>query len=420
MSKVGLCKVGLLSASRLVLTIGIPSNDETAAQLKKHKIFSEFNMIYRFSDHDVIIYNSGKCPHQLLGRQGEILKQAPSYAVEYENGLRSALENGKIVCIVGFDANDYVVSGILESYGMEFDEIEGDKIFSGIKIIRSEFKPFLDDIRATTVAFDKDDTTDAICILEDYASMVGFSKRADRGLLLFIPCSLNSVNPDSVAYYLKKLIDGIIAYSSKRLTEPPSWLKEFQFTDEKNIRQELDHVNKDIVTPLIDKLKFHEMMKNILWLGDNKLRDAVSQFLKNIGFITEIDDIGEEDFWIILRKERKVMVEAKGKNKNLTREDISLLDTHREAREVPSVTALLVANTFMTANSIKEKDQPFPPNVIEKAVNTKVVVTRTLDLCQIYDYLGRSETNIADKLLRIIDGQKGWLTFRDNKIQIVP
>ena len=83
----------------------------------------------------------------------------------------------------------------------------------------------------------------------------------------------------------------------------------------------------------------------------------------------------------------------------------------REAREVPNLTGLLVANTFMTADSLEAKDQPFLPNVIEKAVSTNLLITRTIDLGRIFDHLElaglvkRVQSFIANpmKLLRARD-----------------
>lgn len=109
-----------------------------------------------------------------------------------------------------------------------------------------------------------------------------------------------------------------------------------------------------------------------------------------------------------------VIVEAKGLNKNLTREDIAKADLHREARKVPEMTGLLIANTFMTAQSMDRKNEAFPPNVIEKAVISNMIITRTLDLCLLYDYLEQNDPSV--NLLDVILGKRGWLTIQNNHI----
>ena len=166
-------------------------------------------------------------------------------------------------------------------------------------------------------------------------------------------------------------------------------------------------------------MNFFKNMKSILWLGNNNLVIAIDKFLKELGFQTLIDEIYEEDVWILDAEEKKIIIEVKSKNKNLTRQDISKLDEHREARQVPNMTGLLIANTFMIANSLENKSQPFSQNVIEKAVNTNVIITRTIDLCRIYDVLERKKAIDSKSLLKTIIGQKGWLTVKNNEIKII-
>ncbi|MFA5365010.1 MAG: hypothetical protein WC325_07530 [Candidatus Bathyarchaeia archaeon] len=116
--------------------------------------------------------------------------------------------------------------------------------------------------------------------------------------------------------------------------------------------------------------------------------------------------------------EKKIIIEIKGLNKNLTRQDISKLDEHKEARKVPYMTGFLIANTFMTADSLERKDQAFPSNVIEKAINTNVVITRTIDLCRIFNHLELNESP-SKIILEKIQGKKGWLTFKNGKIEVI-
>jgi len=212
---------------------------------------------------------------------------------------------------------------------------------------------------------------------------------------------------------------GLISYSTRIIQEPPSYLASFQFMGERAAKDEIDKIEKEEIAPLQKKVRYYEEMKSILWLGNNILVNAINEFLKNFGFQTYIDEISEEDLWIVDKEKKLIIIEVKSMNKNLTREDISKLDQHREAREVPNLTGLLIANTFMAANSIETKDRPLPPNVIEKAVTTNVLITRTLDLCRIYEHLEKQQAERSNILLKAMIRQKGWLTFRDGKIEIV-
>ncbi|MCW4015608.1 MAG: hypothetical protein NWF06_04490, partial [Candidatus Bathyarchaeota archaeon] len=246
----------------------------------------------------------------------------------------------------------------------------------------------------------------------------GFSKRIGNGLLLFLPCIWGSKEISYLIEHFEKLISGLISYSAKLVEEPPDYIQQIQFDKEKGAREEIDRITEKQIVPLERRLESYKELKSVLWLGNNSLVKATDNLLKKMGFQTDIDEIGEEDLWIINNQDKLIIVEIKGLNKNLTRQHISQLDEHREARQVPNLTGLLIANTFMTADSLERKDQAFPPNVIEKAVKTNVVITRTIDLCRIFDYLEAKEQP-SQLLLEKIQGNTGWLTIKDGKIEII-
>lgn len=309
-------------------------------------------------------------------------------------------------------------SRILSTYNIHFDDIYGNTVYSNFKIRRSEFKSFLDNVGATTIQFNGNVIDDVICTTtQDH--IVSFSKQVGKGLLLFIPCIWGSTKADYLVKLLEDLIKGIVSYSSRIILEPPHWLDNLQFLNEINIRNTIEEIKNEKILPLNKKLEYYNKIKSILWLGNNQLANAINEFLIELGFQTLIDEIFEEDLWILDNEEKKIIVEIKSKNKNLSRQDISELDEHREARLVPNMTGLLIANTFLIANSLETKSQPFPSNVIKKAVNTNVVITRTIDLYRIFDAMERNEKINSKFLIEMIIGQKGWLTFRDNEIKVI-
>jgi hypothetical protein len=314
------------------------------------------------ADYDIVIYCTGafrlKYTKGLLFQN--TLATPPSAAIRRGNEIRSALERGRIVCFLGSHKEDYVVSEILKSYCVQSYYIDEGNVLSKIRIRRSEFKPFLDDVGATQIGFAKSGIDEIICSINE-SHAVGFSKRIGKGLLLSIPCIWGSKDPNYIIDHMQKLVAGLISYSTRIIQEPPEFLSDFQFSNEKLVIDEIRRIEKEKLTPLKEEIRYYDDMKSILWLGDNSLVSAVDEFLRNFGFQTYIDEIREEDLWIVDKDEKLVMIEVKSMNKNLARQDISKLDEHREAREVPNLTALLIANTFMAANSLEAKDQPFPP-----------------------------------------------------------
>jgi hypothetical protein len=367
------------------------------------------------ADFDIIIYQIGifKYEFEIGAFRQAVLKDLPSEAIRRENEVGLALERGKTVCLIGSHSEDYVAVAVLKMCRVNYGLINQHEVFRNLQVKRSEFKSFVDDVGATVVGFDKNSVDEIICLAGDIAA--GFSKRVERGRVLFIPCVWGSSDIRYISTHIQILAKSLVAYSTKILGEPPNYVEQFQFSKEQYAKEQIERIKRDQVVPLEATIEFYRKMKSILWLGDKPLVNATNNFLECMGFSTEIDEIFEEDLWIKDRGKKLVIVEIKGLNKNLTRQDISKLDEHREAREVPELTGLLVANTFMAADSLLSKDQSFPPNVIEKAVRSNLLITRTIDLSRIFDCFGRES---GAKLLETMLGQSGWLTFQDGNINV--
>jgi hypothetical protein len=214
---------------------------------------------------------------------------------------------------------------------------------------------------------------------------------------------------------VEKLVKGAVSFSIKRDSEAPRYIDAVMFRNEQSALTKIREITQKEIIPLQEKVNSYSSLKRILWLGDNKLVQSICAFFEKMGFQTKVTDIGEEDFWLLDAEKEIAIVEVKGLNNNLTREDIAKADTHREARDVPHMTGLLIANTFMTAQSIEKKNEAFSTNVIEKAVHSNWVITRTLDLFNIYDYMEQNNLSYT-WLLNLLIGKKGWLTMQNNKI----
>jgi hypothetical protein len=305
-----------------------------------------------------------------------------------------------------------VATGILRSSQVFWGTIQNDEIFRNLQVKRSEFKSFIDDVGATQIGFNKDYVDAVVCFADDVPA--GFSKKVKKGLLFFIPCAwARSDSPEYLVGHIKKLVAGLVAFSAKQILEPPKYTEGFSFAKETLAKERIKKIEKEELYPLHESLEFYREIKSVLWLGNNSLVKATDNLLQRMGFQTQIDEIYEEDLWIIHDSKRSIIVEIKGLNNNVTRADINKLDDHREARGCVEMTGLLIANTFMTADSFKSKDQPFPPSIIQKAVNLNLLITRTIDLCRIFDAF---EEHSVERLMSSILGRNGWLSFKDGKI----
>jgi hypothetical protein len=404
-----------ITNNRKIVVLGF-SGIQTVELDSGQFFFADKNFSGHLADFDIIIYSVGVFKYEF--EQGSfcqpVLKAVPSNAIRRENEIGLALERGKIVCIVGPHAKDYVVSGILKLYNIPYGTIQEREVFRNLQVKRSEFKPFIDDVGATEIGFDPSSIDNVICLARE--AVAGFSKKVEHGLLFFLPCIWGAYDVRYLIDHFDKLAKGLVAYSAKLTAEPPIYVEQFKFVKEKGAKEEIEKIERDQIEPLRRNLSFYQKMKSILWLGDRSLENATDEFLKNMGFETKIEGISEEDLWIMQNSEKLMIVEIKGLNNNLTRQDVSKLEDHREAREASTLTGLLIANTFMTADSLEKKDQPFPPNIIETAVHYNLLITRTIDLCRIFDFFGNQS---AKNLAEIIIGKKGWLTFQKGAICII-
>ncbi|MCJ7634529.1 hypothetical protein MUP77_19320 [Candidatus Bathyarchaeota archaeon] len=295
----------------------------------------DIDKVDHLAEYDIIIYESGLFPFEYYeGRLHNSVRKPPSpSAVRRENEMRLALEKGKIVCLIRYSSNDYVIYGILKSNSINCEyfgrSIESsDNVQRQLRCKRSEFKPFVDDLGATCIYFDENSVSDVIC-LTDSNYVIGFSKNVGKGLLLFIPCLWGTTQLKYIIEHLKSLSAALVSYSSRIISEPPSWINNFKFSEEKKIEEEIMDIESREFSPRTKKIKHYNSLKSILWLVENNLVDALDLFFKNIGFKTLKDDISEEDLWLVKNDEKIVIIEVKSKNKNLTRDDISKLDEHR-------------------------------------------------------------------------------------------
>ncbi len=409
-----------MSCSRKIVVFGM-SGIKSISYEEGEISFPDNDFSGHLADYDIIIYSVGVFAHRYERSTfgySQTVKSAPAAAIQRENEIHLALERGKLVCFIGGTIEDYVVNRIFSSYQIPFGYFEQGQIVGNLTVRRSEFKSYIDDVGATQSYFSQSVVDEVICYA--YEDLVtGFSKKIGKGLLLFIPTVWGSTGIGYVVEHLKRLTTALVSYSTRVILQPPKYISQFQFREEKDAREEINKIMQEEIRPLQTKLERYEEMKSILWLGDKNLELAINTFLQKIGFLTQTDEIYEEDLWIMSRKEKQIMVEVKGLNKNLTRQDISKLDEHREAREVPQLTGLLIANTFRIADSIENKNEPFPPNVIEKSVNSNLLITRTIDLCRIVDYLEETKQNIASTLTGIMLNKRGWLTIQNGKIMII-
>lgn len=181
-----------------------------------------------------------------------------------------------------------------------------------------------------------------------------------------------------------------------------------------DLEQQLDRLTTDITK--------YQPRKNILFLRDDPLANTLPNWImENLGIATKREEQYLEDFWLTKDDEGIVICEAKGLSKNVKREHVTQLIGNRQRRDLPdNFPAILVVNTFSTAETVFEKDkQQIPSDVVRWAVRNNILIVRTLDLIRLADLIELEELTQEQVLERLLKSL-GWLTVtRENKIREV-
>jgi hypothetical protein len=342
---------------------------------------------------------------------------------------------GSHICILQSGIDDPLVNDVLRYYSVHF--IRSTEALTQSNIRRSEFNAFLRSHGTVFGIFSLDlANTHVICTVKNLnispieipetipkhkdEFVAGFTKKFDKGLLTVIPFFLSNNNHVDLYRHADVFVRLQPALETHRLnivSEPPKWINVVNLKIETEVLDEISRLQKAFQQQqvILDKQR---KIKSVLWLKHNELRDACMNLLQEVGFELHKEDIGEEDFWILGdNNEKIIMVECKGRDGDLLREDITDFHHHRVARgkdyEFPS---LLMANTHNKAKTLKEKNYRIPSNVVEMAVRLEILLVRTIDLVQFVNLFQRGILT-REEFLNKVQSEKGWMRIND-KIEI--
>lgn len=168
-------------------------------------------------------------------------------------------------------------------------------------------------------------------------------------------------------------------------------------------------------------MQFREYKKCICF-DDELLRESVIQIFRD-GFGFKIDDTDEfkEDFKIINDEGKPVvLVEVKGTNKGITRENINQADSHRErAKFDEKFPSILINNTnIKKSNSLEDKYQEVAKEQIIHSVKMNILVMRAIDLLNML-YLKEKGELTSDEFLNTLKQESGWLETSQKHWRII-
>ena len=345
------------------------------------------------------------------------------------NELRMLLNNGGFACVVlskpiidydtrtrkSFKSTDMAKLLLNES---EIRRSNFQDRLTGLKIIRDEFRVFLEKYGATQTYFEKASYRRSWRVIAELNRKV---VSMALGKCIFVPALLPEENPEKEKEYFLELSKAVLAMINNFRIEIPEWLDKHLFDDEMSlIQKRIGH--RKAIKKIEQDLQEYKMYKRILSSNGDLLVEAVGYVLAN-GFGLKLDATDEyrEDMKILNDDGKPViLVEIKGTNKGVSREKVNQADNHRERAELPvEFPAVLIINTnIKNANSIEDKDVDVAKEQVTHAYKNHVVILRT------YDLLGLLRLYLSGKLTQEDVIQKmscggGWLKVTDDEIELL-
>jgi hypothetical protein len=247
--------------------------------------------------------------------------------------------------------------------------------------------------------------------------IVAFSKIVSQGILTFLPFFVTEFQMLQLQD-IKDLITSLNQHKKRVLSEPPAWTIQVRLGKEELVEREISDLENKL-TERQSILEYFKERKKILWSKGDELRDQCMAVLMDMELKTYAEDVGEEDFWILDQAEKAVIVEVKGKDHGIRRDDLYALDTHRSERNKgDDFPALLLVNTFNRAESLSEKDVSIPPDEIRRAVKLNLLIMRTLDLIILLDMFQKQQINSA-VIIESLKKKHGWMKVTQDGIEVL-
>lgn len=241
------------------------------------------------------------------------------------------------------------------------------------------------------------------------------------GKIFFLPFHTTDFSSDNAEFLSREACRSIIEYRQKRISEIPEWVHNFQFENEKTLRDKLDALLKEADEVQKNLLEW-QSYKGILTQSGDSLKDKVVQILRNFfGLnVTDVEDFKEDAVIRDQDGEPLAIVEVKGTKGGIKRKYINQLDTNRERIGIsPSTSGLLIINDQMNVEDISQRNETtVAEEQIQHAKNMNILIIRTLDFLFLMGYL-ENDDNRGEKLIDLFKGG-GRLIVDDFQVSIVP
>ncbi len=238
--------------------------------------------------------------------------------------------------------------------------------------------------------------------------------------IFFLPCAHPQTHRQAVEM-ASASVAAAIAYRKRVSREIPEWVAEFAFNREKDMKVEAEGHRKQFES-LETKVSAYQDFKAALCLQSDPLVEAIGKIMDHFfGLNLDIDDSRKVEDATLRGADGRILavIEIKGINGNFDRKLVNQVDDHRERLGLSAtVPGIAIVNTFRSAESLGGKDQPPNSEIIEKAVQDKVLLIRTLDLLRFADLVERGRKTKED-FRNILLNESGWLKADVDNVVVV-
>lgn len=246
-----------------------------------------------------------------------------------------------------------------------------------------EFRKYLDAFGvAQTTFWVSDRRLPTKVIAEAKNQTVGIES---KGQSFFLPFFTEKRDEAEVSKALLLVVASVLEYKRKHEIYLPAWVKALQFKSETRIRTESQLVRATL-TKLTEEAERWERYKAVLCTSGQNLNAVTTEILRDFfGLNLKSEEKYVEDALVYSPTgEVKYVVEIKGVNGGIKRENINQIDSHRERLGITSSTpGLLIVNDFMDVEDFDvRKAKTFDPNNLTHASSASVKVLRAVTLIE--------------------------------------
>lgn len=249
----------------------------------------------------------------------------------FEKQMLDALDTGTIFCFVHYNQPSPQYSNYKDVTQAQIQQLSKtqigfkwlvplsakahihDDVISDTQVQRNEFRPFLDRWGASHNVFESGydiEFDDVIGSVGELTSAFAYNLR--RGKLIYMPFQRDFARKEHTSEGLNSLIDSLLTYITKSISEVPEWGKAPFFDEEVKISKQIKELEERLTTTRTEINPFQEA-KGLLFQSEYTLESSLPRFISShLGIQTFRDEKHKEDFWILGEDhENAVIVEVK-------------------------------------------------------------------------------------------------------------